>query len=243
MKKTKIICTISDKNCDIAFLKRLYEAGMNAIRLNTAHQSFEQAQKVISNIRMVSDRIAIIVDTKGPEIRTAGINNPIEVSAGQRLAVKGNTEEESTGGIIYVDYPGFVHDVPISSNLLIDDGLLKMVVVEKDEENLTCEVKNDGRIENHKSINVPQVSFGLPSISEKDKEFILFCIDQDVDFIAHSFVRNRDDVKAIQDILDKKHSKVKIIAKIENSSGVDNLDEILDCAYGIMVARGDLGIE
>ncbi len=243
MKKTKIICTISDKNCDILFLKRLYKAGMNAVRLNTAHQSFEQAQKVIDNVRTVSDRIAIIVDTKGPEIRTTGVHNPIEVSTGQRLTIKGDFEKESTGDIVYVNYPGFVHDVPLNSILLIDDGSLKMVVVEKSRESLICEAKNDGRIENHKSINVPQVSFSLPSLSEKDKEFIKFCIDQDVDFIAHSFVRNKDDMKAIQDILDEKQSKIKIIAKIENQSGVDKLDEILDCAYGIMVARGDLGIE
>lgn len=243
MKKTKIICTISDKNCDIAFLKRLYKAGMNAVRLNTAHQSFEQAQKVIDNVRKVSDRIAIIIDTKGPEIRTTGVSKPIDISAGQRVTIKGDPEKESTEDVIYVSYPGFVHDVPINSSLLIDDGSLKMVVVEKNEDHLICEAKNDGKIENHKSINVPQVSFGLPSLSEKDRGFIEFCIDQDVDFIAHSFVRNKDDIKAIQDILDKRQSKIKIIAKIEDQSGVDNLDEILDCAYGIMVARGDLGIE
>lgn len=243
MKKTKIICTISDKNCDTAFLKKLYKAGMNAVRLNTAHQSFKQAQKVIDNIRTVSDRIAIIVDTKGPEIRTTGVRNPIEVSAGQKLAIKGDAEKESTADILYVNYSGFVHDVPLNSNLLIDDGFLKMVVIEKNEESLVCEVKNDGKIEDHKSINVPRVSFALPSLSEKDKEFIKFCIDQDVDFIAHSFVRNKDDIKAIQDILDEKQSKIKIIAKIENQAGVDNLDEILNRAYGIMVARGDLGIE
>lgn len=243
MKKTKIICTISDKNCDIAFLKRLYKAGMNAVRLNTAHQSFEQAQKVIDNVRKVSDRIAIIIDTKGPEIRTTGVSKPIDISAGQRVTIKGDPEKESTEDVIYVSYPRFVHDVPINSSLLIDDGSLKMVVVEKNEDHLICEAKNDGKIENHKSINVPQVSFGLPSLSEKDRGFIEFCIDQDVDFIAHSFVRNKDDIKAIQDILDKRQSKIKIIAKIEDQSGVDNLDEILDCAYGIMVARGDLGIE
>jgi len=243
MKKTKIVCTISDKNCDVAFLKKLYRAGMNVVRLNTAHQSFEQAQKVMDNVRMVSDRIAILVDTKGPEIRTTRVSKPIEVFTGNKLIIKGDPEKECTKSRIYVNYPGFVRDVPLNSHLLIDDGSLKLVVVEKKENYLICEVKNDGKIEGHKSINVPSVSFGLPSLSEKDKEFVTFCIKQDVDFIAHSFVRNKDDIKAIQDILDENNSKIKIIAKIENQAGVDNLDEILDCAYGAMVARGDLGIE
>jgi pyruvate kinase len=243
MKKTKIVGTISDKNCDVAFLKRLYKAGLNVVRLNTAHQDFEQAQKVIDNVRAVSDQIAILVDTKGPEIRTTGVREPIDVSTGDRLLFKGDADKESTKSCIYVNYPEFVNDVPQNAQLLIDDGALKLVVAGKEDDCLVCEVKNDGSIEGHKSINVPSVSFGLPTLSEKDKEFIGFCIEQDVDFIAHSFVRNKEDVKAIQDILDENNSKIKIIAKIENQAGVDNLDEILDLAYGVMVARGDLGIE
>ncbi len=243
MKKTKIVCTISDRNCDVSFLRRLYKAGMNVVRLNTAHMTFEQAQKVIENVRIVSDRIAILVDTKGPEIRTTPVPEPIELTAGDRLMIKGDPEQESSKNCLYVNYLDFVRNVPLNSSLLIDDGSLKMVVVEKNEDYLLCEAKNDGKIEGRKSVNVPSVSFGLPSLSEKDREFVLFCIQQDVDFIAHSFVRNKEDIQAVQAILDEHHSQIKIIAKIENSAGVDNLDEILDCAYGAMVARGDLGIE
>jgi len=243
MKKTKIVCTISDRNCDLAFLRKLYKAGMNVVRLNTAHSSFKQAQKIIDHVRGVSDRIAILVDTKGPEIRTTRVREPVEVAAGDRLIIKGDPDKEGTPRCLYVSHPEFVKDVPLNSQILVDDGSLKMIVVEKGEDHLCCEAKNDGKIESHKSINVPSVSFGLPSLSEKDKAFIAFCIEQDIDFIAHSFVRNKDDILAIQDLLDAHHSKIKIIAKIENQAGVDNLDEILDCAYGAMVARGDLGIE
>jgi pyruvate kinase len=243
MKKTKIVATISDKKCDVAFLKKLYEAGMNVVRLNTAHQGFEQAQKVIDNVRKVSDKIAILVDTKGPEIRTTAVEGDINVKTGDKVVFKGDPNKTSTKYCIYVNYSGFAHDVPLKSHILIDDGSLELVVIEKTADSLVCEVRNDGKIEGRKSINVPSVSFRLPSLSEKDREFVKYCIQQDVDFIAHSFVRNKKDVKAIQDILDEQKSRIKIIAKIENQEGVDNLDEILDCVYGVMVARGDLAIE
>lgn len=216
---------------------------MNVVRLNTAHMTLEQAKKVIENVRIVSDKIAILVDTKGPEIRTTGTREPIEVTDGDFLMIKGDPDKESSKRCLYVNYPEFVQDVPVNSPLLIDDGALRMVVIEKNEEYLLCEAKNVGKIESRKSINVPSVSFGLPSLSKKDKDFVDFCIQQDVDFIAHSFVRNKADIQAVQEILNKHNSQIKIIAKIENQAGVDNLDEILDCAYGDMVARGDLGIE
>ncbi len=243
MKRTKIVCTISDRNCEVSFLRKLYKAGMNVVRLNTAHMTLEQAKKVIENVRIVSDKIAILVDTKGPEIRTTGTREPIEVTDGDFLMIKGDPDKESSKRCLYVNYPEFVQDVPLNSPLLIDDGALRMVVIEKNEEYLLCEAKNVGKIESRKSINVPSVSFGLPSLSKKDKDFVDFCIQQDVDFIAHSFVRNKADIQAVQEILNKHDSQIKIIAKIENQAGVDNLDEILDCAYGVMVARGDLGIE
>ncbi|WP_408999356.1 pyruvate kinase [Syntrophus buswellii] len=243
MKRTKIVCTISDRNCEVSFLRKLYKAGMNVVRLNTAHMTLEQAKKVIENVRIVSDKIAILVDTKGPEIRTTGTREPIEVTDGDFLMIKGDPDKESSKRCLYVNYPEFVQDVPVNSPLLIDDGALRMVVIEKNEEYLLCEAKNVGKIESRKSINVPSVSFGLPSLSKKDKDFVDFCIQQDVDFIAHSFVRNKADIQAVQEILNKHNSQIKIIAKIENQAGVDNLDEILDCAYGVMVARGDLGIE
>jgi pyruvate kinase len=218
-------------------------AGMNVVRLNTAHQGFKQAQKVIDCVRKVSDTIAILVDTKGPEIRTTAVEELIEVVTGDRVVLKGDPDKLSNKKCVYLTYKGFVEDVPLNSHILIDDGSLELVVVEKKDDALICEVRNDGKIEGRKSINVPSVSFKLPSLSDKDREFVKFCIEQDIDFIAHSFVRNKADVKAIQDILDESKSQIKIIAKIENQEGVDNLDEILDCVYGVMVARGDLAIE
>jgi pyruvate kinase len=243
MKKTKIVATISDKRCDVPFLKQLHKAGMDVVRLNTAHQSLDESLSVIENVRKVSDHIAILVDTKGPEIRTTKVAEPFNVKTGDEVIVKGDPDKDTTAQCIYVTYKGIVHDVPVGKHILIDDGSLELFVKEKTEDALICVVNNDGKIESRKSINVPQVSFNLPSLSEKDHEFVLFAINQDVDFIAHSFVRNKEDVLSIQRILDEHNSQIKIIAKIENQEGVDNIDEILDYAYGIMVARGDLAIE
>ena len=242
MKYTKIVATLSDKRCDIEFIRQLYDAGMNVVRLNTAHISTEQALMMIQNVRSVSDNIGILVDTKGPEIRTIGIAEPINVKEGDIIQVRGG-EGVSNQQTIFVSYAHIQREVTIGKQILIDDGDLALTVIDKSDECLTCVVGNGGQIKNKKSINTPGVSVELPSISEKDKEFIEFSAKNDVDFIAHSFVRNKQDVLAVQEILDQFESKIKIIAKIENLDGVNNIDEILKYAYGIMVARGDLGIE
>jgi pyruvate kinase len=241
MKHTKIVATISDKRCDCEFISQLYKAGVNVVRLNTAHISGESALKMINNVRQVSDSIAILVDTKGPEIRTVGIEEPIRVAEGDLIKVKGG-EGQSNQETLYVSFEK-IQQVPVGGHILIDDGDLSLVVVEQAPTHLICRVENSGQIKNKKSINTPGVSVDLPSISEKDIEFIEFSAKNDIDFIAHSFVRNKKDVLAVQEILDKYNSKIKIIAKIENLDGVNNIDEILEHAYGIMVARGDLGIE
>jgi len=242
-KKTKIVATISDKNCTYSFIKKLYDEGMNVVRLNTAHQTFADTQKVIDIVRQVSDSIGLLLDTKGPEIRITAVDSPFMVNTGDVLNIRGNRDAVSSKDCLFVNYEGFVNDVPQYSHILIDDGLVELVVIEKSEDSLTCVAKNDGKIEGRKSINVPGVSFKLPSLSSKDIDYVNFAIDHDIDFIAHSFVRNKEDVAAIQSILDSRNSQIKIIAKIENQQGVDNIDEILEVAYGIMVARGDLAIE
>ncbi|QZT39083.1 pyruvate kinase [Halosquirtibacter xylanolyticus] len=241
-KHTKIVATISDRKCEPEFIRELHEAGMNVVRINTAHQMPEDTERVIKNIREVSDKIAILVDTKGPEIRTKNVENPIAVKAGDKVIVKGG-EGESKDNVLYLDYAGIAKDVPTGSALLIDDGELELKVESVTEEGLVTVVCNDGAIKNRKSVNVPGVTITLPAITEKDKKFILWSAENDIDFIAHSFVRNAADVLAVQEILDSKNSSAKIIAKIENHDGVQNIDEILDHAYGVMVARGDLGIE
>jgi len=242
MKHTKIVATISDKRCDTEFISQLYNAGMNVVRLNTAHISLESAFMMIQNVRSVSDKIGILVDTKGPEIRTIGIAEPINVTEGDIIKVKGG-EGSSNQETIFVSYANIQHEVSVGKQILIDDGDLALNVIEQSDDCLTCVVGNSGQIKNKKSINTPGVSVDLPSISAKDIEFIEFSAKNEVDFIAHSFVRNKMDVLAVQNILDQFNSKVKIIAKIENLDGVNNIDEILEYAYGIMVARGDLGIE
>jgi len=241
-KHTKIVATLSDKTSNPEFISKLYEAGMNVVRINTAHQTPETALQLVNDVRAVSDSLAILLDTKGPEVRTKNIAEPIPVKKGDRLLIKGG-DGESNKDVFYVDYPGFANDVNVDRSVLIDDGELELKVEAVRDDALEVIVVNDGEIKNRKSINVPGVSFALPAISPKDEMFIEWAVDNDLDFIAHSFVRNKEDVLAVQEILDRKGSKIKIIAKIENLDGVNNVDEILDYAYGIMVARGDLGIE
>lgn len=242
-KKTKIVATISDRRCDVPFLTALHEAGMDVVRLNTAHQTPEGALKVIRNVRAVSDRIAIMIDTKGPEIRTTASAAGVPLLRGDRIAFRGDPEKATTGEGVYVTYRGFAAETPLASRILIDDGDLELLVVEKRGDALICEAQNDGRIEGKKSVNVPRVTFNLPSLSAKDEVFIRFAAEQEVDFIAHSFVRSPDDVRAVQALLDACGSPIPIIAKIENQAGVDHIDRILENVYGVMVARGDLGIE
>jgi pyruvate kinase len=242
-RKTKIVATISNLNCTPAFIDRLYQAGINVVRLNTAHMSHEDALEVITATRKVSDKIGILLDTKGPEIRTCDMAEPLTVRFGDGVRIKGAPNETSQGDIICVSYADFVRDVPEGSSIMIDDGSIALAVMDKDDQFLYCSVENDGIIHGRKSINIPAVHVKLPALSEKDKNFIRFAVDNDVDFIAHSFVRNKEDVIAVQEVLDEKDSAIKIIAKIENFDGVSNLDEILDHAYGIMIARGDLAVE
>ena len=242
-KKTKIVATISDKKCDVEFLRKLYDAGMDVVRINTAHQSPEDSIKVINMVREVSEKIAILLDTKGPEVRTNKSELDIKVTQGQRIKIKGNSAMESNNECLYVSYEGFVRDVPEGSNILIDDGDVELKVVDKSKDTLLCEVCNSGMIKSRKNVNVPKISMNLPSLSDKDRIYVNFAVETDLDFIAHSFVRSKEDVREIQKILDKHKSPVKIIAKIENQDGVDNIDEILENVYGVMVARGDLAIE
>lgn len=247
LKKTKIVASISDLRCEEDFIRDLFNAGMNVVRMNTAHASREGFEKLIANVRKVSNRIAILMDTKGPEVRTTDLagGEPIAFTTGDRVKVTGNPGKETNRECISVSYTNFVHDLNVGETILIDDGDLELSVIAKDEaaNELTCEVKNEATLGNHKSVNVPGVRINLPSLTEKDRNNILYAIEKDIDFIAHSFVRNKQDVLDIRKILHEHNSRIKIIAKIENQEGVDNIDEIIEVADGIMVARGDLGIE
>lgn len=244
LKKTKIVASISDLRCDVDFIRDLFNAGMNVVRMNTAHASREGFEKLINNVREVSNRIAILMDTKGPEVRTTkNAEESITYKTGDKIKIIGDPEKETVRECIYVSYPRFVNDLGVGAHILIDDGELELKVIDKDNDVLYCEACNDATLGSRKSVNVPGVRINLPSLTEKDRNNILYAIEKDIDFIAHSFVRNKQDVLDIREILNAYGSDIKIIAKIENQEGVDNIDEILEVADGVMVARGDLGIE
>lgn len=242
MRQTKIVATVSDQKCDAGFIRSLYEAGMNVARLNTAHITRETGKMIVENIRKVSEKIAIIIDTKGPEIRTCSVQNEIDVLQGEDIIFSFSPVGSNLKNVC-VSYEGFVENLNVGNKILIDDGDIAVTVKEKYRDHLLCRVENDGTIKKKKSVNVPGVEIKLPSLSDRDIDFIRFAIENDIDFIAHSFVRNKTDVLEVQKILKEYNSNIKIIAKIENLEGVKNIEEILEHAYGIMVARGDLGIE
>ncbi len=244
-KYTKIVATISDSRCDVDFIKQLYDNGMNVVRMNSAHLQEEGFRKIIDNVRAVSNKIAILMDTKGPEVRTTALaeGSNLQFSTGDLVRITGREGTLTGNGYIGVNYPLFAQDLDEGSHILIDDGELEFVVQGKDHDDLLCESLNNGELGARKSVNVPGVRINLPSLTERDIRNIHYAIKQGIDFIAHSFVRSKQDVLDIQAILDEYKSPIKIIAKIENQEGVDNIDEILEAAYGVMVARGDLGIE
>ena len=242
-KKTKIVATISDKNCEPEFIRQLFEAGMNVIRINSAHLDINGALRIIKNTREVSDKIAVILDTKGPEIRTTICDTPIPLKKGATISIIGDPTKKSSPEAIYVTYTSFSSDIPLGSLILMDDGELELRVLRKKGEALECNIENDGILGSRKSVNIPGVKITLPSLTDKDRSFIEMAVKNNVDFIAHSFVRSKQDVIDVQGVLNSFKSGIKIIAKIENQEGIENLDDILDNVYGIMVARGDLGIE
>lgn len=218
---------------------------MNVARINSAHATIEGAQKIVDNVRKVSDKIAVLVDTKGPEVRLTAMESAVGFVAknGDILKIGNGIDRPSSHNVLYTNCATFVQDVPVGADILIDDGSIELSVIDKSDEELTCRVMNNGMIKGKKSINVPNVHISLPALTDKDKLFVEWAIKADIDFIAHSFVRTKDDLIEIQEILDEHKSHLKIISKIENQQGIDNLDEILAHCYGVMIARGDLGVE
>ena len=243
MKQTKIVASVSDRRCDVEFIRSLFDAGMNVVRMNTAHADEEGIKNIIRNVREVSRHIGILIDTKGPEVRTTGCDTPINYKIGDVVKIFGRPEMDTSHDIVNLSYPDFSSDVQEGDHILFDDGALDMVVIGINGPAVIAQVTNDGVLGSHKSVNVPGRHIDLPALTDKDRRNILLAIDQDIDFIAHSFVRSAADVRAVQALLDAYNSDIKIISKIENQEGVDNIDEIIEASYGIMIARGDLGIE
>jgi len=250
MKKTKIVCTIGPKSESKEMLTGLLNAGMNVMRLNFSHGNYEEHGGRIRTIREVMKETgkmaAILLDTKGPEIRTIKLENGEDVilEAGQEFTI--TTDETVIGNknIVAVTYKGLTDDLKPGNIILLDDGLVGLTVKEISGDKVICTVNNTGALGENKGVNLPAVSVNLPALSEKDINDLKFGCEQGVDFVAASFIRKADDVRAVRSVLDENGgSNIQIISKIENQEGVDNFDEILELSDAIMVARGDLGVE
>ncbi|WP_300356829.1 pyruvate kinase PykF [Fusobacterium sp.] len=250
MKKTKIVCTIGPKTETKEVLKQLLEAGMNVMRLNFSHGDYEEHGRRISNLREVMAetgmRAAILLDTKGPEIRTIKLEggNDVSLVAGQDFTFTTDRTVIGNNKMVAVTYEGFTSDLKAGDTVLVDDGLIAMEVKEVTEKEVRCIVKNNGDLGENKGINLPGVSVNLPALAEKDINDLKFGCEQGIDFVAASFIRKADDVLAVRKVLcENGGENVKIISKIENQEGLNNFDEILEVTDGVMVARGDLGVE
>ena len=249
MKKTKVVCTMGPNTNDRELLKKLIENGLDVARFNFSHGDHEEQKSRMDLLKELRQELntntAILLDTKGPEIRTGVLKGGkrIMLKAGEQFTL--TTEEiEGDESKVSITYEGLVQDVDAGRVILIDDGLIELKVVGKSEKEIFCEVINGGELGERKGVNVPNVAVRLPAITEKDKDDIRFGVEQGIDFIAASFVRNAECVLEIKAYLKELGAPyVPIIAKVENAEGIKNIDEIIRAADGVMVARGDLGVE
>lgn len=248
MRKTKIICTLGPSTDDDNVLRDMVLSGMDVARFNFSHANHEEHLSRLRKIEQLREELGIpvatLLDTKGPEIRigTFKDDRKIQLKEGQTFTLT-SREVEGDETQVSISYSNLIYDIEVGTTILIDDGLIEMVVDNITATDITCTVKNNGVISNRKGVNVPGVHLSMPFISNKDREDILFAIEHNYDFIAASFVRTAGDVKEIRKILNKHSSQTKIIAKIENYQGVENIDDIIQASDGIMIARGDMGVE
>lgn len=247
MRKTKIVCTIGPETSSYEMLGKLYDAGMNVVRLNMSHGDHDSHEKVIKAIRTLNKKIQfpipVMMDTQGPEIRTGNLSQDLHLNTGDQvtISVRGGADVEESS--FQIHYEDLLHTVHEGDRITVDNGLINLQVLNKDHRTLECKVIDGGLLKSKRHVNLPGIRVNLPAITEKDRLDILFGMEQEVDYIALSFVRNASDVEELRQLLGKKSSKIKIIAKIEDQEGVRNIDSIIDAADGIMVARGDLGVE
>jgi pyruvate kinase len=252
-RRTKIIFTLGPATESEAMLEQLFRAGADIVRLNMAHATHEWTRNVIRRIRDVGQRtgrdVAIMMDIKGPEIRTGDLTVPLELKAGEifdftvkpaETAGRGGGEEVRS---VDVNYKDLVNDIKVGDTVLVDNGLLRLEVLAKDEARIRCRVLIPGELKSRRHINLPGVKVNLPSFTEKDRGDATVGLEEGIDFLALSFVREAKDIELLRIFLNEKKSKVRIIAKIEDQSAIANLEEIVTACDGLMVARGDLGIE
>ncbi len=249
MRKTKIVCTLGPATDNDTVLEQLIINGMDVARCNFSHGTHDDHKRRMDKIKEIREKcdkpVAILLDTRGPEIRTGDFENgKVYVKAGQTFTLVQDKSFPGNDKKAGITFPELYHDIKIGTVILIDDGLIKMEVEKIDGTDIICRVKNDGKISNHKGVNVPDVHINMPYMSKQDKEDILFGIEQDVDYIAASFTRTAEDVRELRQFLnDNGGGDIHIIAKIENSEGILNVDEIIEAADAVMVARGDMGVE
>jgi pyruvate kinase len=250
MNRTKIIATIGPSTNNLDAIKSMHAAGMNVVRINMSHATHNSAKEIISLVRKVNkiqgDKlgpIAIMLDTQGPEIRTGESTSTLDLKMNQIVNLSVRDDQDVETSSIKINYKGLIDSVKKGSMITIDNGLINFKVLEKNKDNLKCRVIDGGKLGSKRHVNLPGIRVDLPSITKKDKEDIQFALREDVDFIALSFVRGAEDVSELQKILTKSKSTIKIISKIENQEGLDNIHEITKSSDVVMVARGDLGIE
>ena len=247
MRKTKIICTLGPSSESEEKLREIMLAGMNVARFNFSHGSHEEHKKRFDRVMKISGelglQIATLLDTKGPEIRLKDIEGGKTVlESGQTFTL--TTEDMmGTNEKVSITYKNLIHDISVGTTILIDDGLIEMVVQEITDTDIICDVINGGPISNHKGVNVPGAELSMPYLSEQDISDIMFGCDMGFDFLAASFVRCKEDILSVRKMIEEHGSHMKIIAKIENMQGIHNLEGILEASDGIMVARGDMGVE
>lgn len=248
MRKTKIVCTLGPATDDLQVLEQMIDDGMNVARFNFSHSNYEEHLRRLDELKQAridkNRYVAALLDTKGPEIRVCKFKNDrIELKTGDTFTLT-TREVEGDESIVSVTYKDFPKDVSVGTRVLIDDGLIELTVTEKDDTDVKCVVVNPGPVSNNKGVNLPGSVVSMPYMSEKDISDINFAVDNDFDFIAASFVRTAGDVLKIRRILEERNcSSIAIIAKIENKQGVENIDEILQVSDGVMIARGDMGVE
>lgn len=248
MQKTKIVCSIGPASCDPNIMSKMVENGMNVARINFSHATLEEKQNVVTSVKKVREitkkHVAILYDTKGPEFRNGMLeNDEINLIDGNTIRIVkenviGNSERFS------VNHPSAVDSLDIGNIVLLENGLMKMEVISKEEDGITCKIINGGILGNKKSLSAPGVKLDIPFISEQDREDIIYACNHDGDFLALSFVSTKDDVLEAKKILKEQNREdLMIISKIESTTGIDNLDSIIEVSDGVMVARGDLGVE